>query len=210
MFQDRARVRRLIGPGSRHGPANPQSRGASGLADEPARPPGAAELKEQLRLGFLAHDVTRLRQNVLDQALRPLGVTRLQWRVLANLAAPNGRPRMQTEIARGLDVCDVALVGVLDQLEDRSLVVRRPDSADRRAKRVELTAAGAELLAGIEHGAAALHREMMNHISPGEIETFEGILLRMKARLMAMDSALAPDPEHATTHSLVAVPQARR
>lgn len=179
------------------------------LAGESRRNDRAVHLKQQHRFGFLAHDISRLRQAVLDHALRPFGVTRLQWRVLGNLALRNGKARMQTQLARGLDVCDVALVGVLDQLEDRGLVVRRPDESDRRAKRVELTAAGANLLAHIEHGAAAIHREMMNLVAADEIEAVEGILLRMKARLMAMETALAPDAERAPVHWHVAVAKAR-
>lgn len=44
--------------------------------------------------------------------------------------------------------CDASNVTALvDRLEDRGLIERRPDPDDRRVKRIELTAAGADLLA---------------------------------------------------------------
>ena len=39
----------------------------------------------EFRIGFLVHDVSRLRQTVFDQAMKPHGVTRAQWWALAQL-----------------------------------------------------------------------------------------------------------------------------
>ena len=48
------------------------------------------------RLGFLIHDVSRLRRTVVDKALRPLGVTRSQWWVLANLRSEEHTSELQS------------------------------------------------------------------------------------------------------------------
>ena len=40
----------------------------------------------ELRLGFLIHDVSRLRRSAFDRCLKPLNVTRSQWWVLAYLS----------------------------------------------------------------------------------------------------------------------------
>lgn len=144
----------------------------------------------QFRLGFLIHDVSRLRRTVVDKALGPLGITRSQWWVLANLSRDEGTGMMQTELARLLDIGKVALGGLLDRLECNGYIVRRPDPVDRRAKRVELAPAGAKLLASIQDQAAALNREMMAGISADEIAAMEDILSRMKQRLLDMDGAL--------------------
>jgi hypothetical protein len=40
---------------------------------------GAARGGSEFRIGFLVHDVSRLRQTVFDQAMKPHGVTRAQW-----------------------------------------------------------------------------------------------------------------------------------
>ena len=35
------------------------------------------------RLGFLMHDVSRLRRGVFDEFMKPVGLTRSQWWILA-------------------------------------------------------------------------------------------------------------------------------
>lgn len=67
----------------------------------------------QFRLGFLVHDVSRLRRTVLDKELKPLGITRSQWWVLANLSRNSGEGMMQTELAKFLDIGKVALDAVM-------------------------------------------------------------------------------------------------
>ena len=37
----------------------------------------------ELKLGFLIHDVSRLRRSAFDRCLKPMNVTRSQWWVLA-------------------------------------------------------------------------------------------------------------------------------
>ena len=44
-----------------------------------------AAATRDLRIGFLIHDVSRLRRNTFDQYMKPLGVTRSQWWVIAHL-----------------------------------------------------------------------------------------------------------------------------
>ena len=85
-----------------------------------------------LRLGFLIHDVSRLRRTVVDKALRPMGVTRSQWWVLANLSRHNGDGMMQTELAKVMDVGKVTLGGLIDRLEATGLLKRVADPSDRR------------------------------------------------------------------------------
>ena len=94
------------------------------------------------RIGFLIHDVSRLRRTVVDKALRPLGITRSQWWVLANLSRDDGTAMMQTELARVMDVGKVTLGGLIDRLESCGLVKRQADPHDRRAKRIVMTQKG--------------------------------------------------------------------
>src|SRR5260221_4420537 len=100
-------------------------------------PTMADDLDWKLRLGFLVHDVSRLRRKAVDRVLKPLGVTRSQWWVLAFLSRRDGMP--QVALAAELDLGKVALGGLIDRLEGTGLVERRPDRIDRRLKRVFLT-----------------------------------------------------------------------
>lgn len=141
------------------------------------------------RLGFLLHDVSRLRRTVMDKALKPLSVTRSQWWVLTNLSR-YAKPIMQTELASRLDIGKVALGGLLDRLEQAGYILRRPDPEDRRAKRVEMTETGVELLAAVQDRAATLNAEIMHNVTPAEILQVEDILHRMKLRLVEMDQQM--------------------
>ena len=109
-----------------------------------------AKEEHPFRIGFLIHDVSRLRRTIVDKALRPMGVTRSQWWVLANLSRHNGQGMMQTELAKVMDVGKVTLGGLIDRLEAGGLVKRQPDPTDRRAKRVVMTPKGTKLLAEIQ------------------------------------------------------------
>ena len=75
-----------------------------------------AAAERPFRLGFLIHDVSRLRRTVVDKALRPLGVTRSQWWLLANLSRHEGGGIVQTELSKVMDVGKVTLGGLIDRL----------------------------------------------------------------------------------------------
>ena len=140
------------------------------------------------RLGFLIHDVSRLRRTVVDKALRPLGVTRSQWWVLANLSRHNGGGMMQTELSKVMDVGKVTLGGLIDRLEASGYVERQPEPGDRRAKRVVMTPKGIKLLGQIQKVGKVVNAQIMTGISATDILRAENLLHKMKQRLIAMDA----------------------
>jgi DNA-binding MarR family transcriptional regulator len=81
----------------------------------------------ELRLGFLIHDVSRLRRSAFDRCLKPLNVTRSQWWVLAYLSREDGMT--QSQLAEELDLGKVAVGGLIDRLEKSGLVRREADAA---------------------------------------------------------------------------------
>ena len=97
------------------------------------------ELSQDFRIGFLIHDVSRMRRTLFDQAMKPLGITRSQWWVLSQLSRHGRTGLLQTELARDLDVGKVTVGGLIDRLETSGYVIRTPDAADRRAKRILIT-----------------------------------------------------------------------
>jgi len=148
------------------------------------------DLKWELRLGFLVHDVSRLRRNVVDRALKPLGVTRSQWWVLAFLSRQDGMP--QVALADELDLGKVALGGLIDRLETAGLVERRPDKVDRRVKRVFLTPVGAGLIETIRDSVAEAESAISNDIAEADLQATVRALRAMKSNLLTM---LGPDVE---------------
>jgi len=147
-----------------------------------------AKEEHPFRIGFLIHDVSRLRRTVVDKALRPIGVTRSQWWVLANLSRHNGEGMMQTELAKVMDVGKVTLGGLIDRLEATGVVARQADPSDRRAKRVVITPKGLKLLTEIQEIAKVVNARIMSGIVKADIARAEGVLHKMKQQLIRMDA----------------------
>jgi MarR family transcriptional regulator, transcriptional regulator for hemolysin len=155
--------------------------------------------KSHFRLGFLVHDVSRLRRTVADKALKPLAITRSQFWLLSNLERHDGASMKQTELAELLDVGKVAIGGLLDRLEAVGAIKRTGDKIDRRAKRIKMTPTGAALLDRAKRYAVSINEEMMEGVTEAEIAMAEDILHRMKIQLLAMDGKLN---EAARRHTL--------
>jgi DNA-binding MarR family transcriptional regulator len=137
-----------------------------------------------LRLGYLIHDVSRLRRVMFDRALAPLGITRSQWWVLAFIARKDGLP--QTQLANELDVGKVALGALIDRLESAGFVARKGDPVDRRVKRVFLTKQSNRFLRRLRIETDVFNVKIVNGIHRADLQTTADTLLAMKRNLLAM------------------------
>jgi DNA-binding MarR family transcriptional regulator len=140
------------------------------------------------RLGFLIHDVSRLRRTMVDKALKPYNITRSQWWALANLSRHNGEGMMQTELANVMDVGKVTLGGLIDRLEAAGYVIREPDPTDRRAKRVKMTKSGQKLLKVMATVAEQVNAAVTQDLTEKQIRNAEDTLYKIKMRLIEMES----------------------
>jgi DNA-binding MarR family transcriptional regulator len=145
------------------------------------------DLNWELRLGFLVHDVSRLRRRVVDRALKPLGVTRSQWWVLAFLSRSDGMS--QVALADELDLGKVALGQLIDRLEKTGFVTRRPDEKDRRVKRVHLTKRSHALIAQIRDNVSSTEKEILEKIDSADLKATVRALRGMKDNLLTMIGA---------------------
>jgi len=92
----------------------------------------------------MLNDVARLLRTYADYKASQFGMTRAQWAVLVRVDRSEGLN--QSELAEVLDLQPITLTRLLDKLCDSGLIERRPDPADRRAKRLFLTPAARPLL----------------------------------------------------------------
>lgn len=93
---------------------------------------------------FTLNDVARMLRTYADYKAAQFGITRAQWAVLVRLDRSEGMK--QSELAEMLDLQPISLTRLLDKLAECSLIERRADPIDRRAKRLFLTAAAHPLL----------------------------------------------------------------
>lgn len=135
------------------------------------------------RLGYLIHDVSRMRQTLVDQHMKPAGVTRSQWWVLANLSRHGSEGIMSTELARLLDVGKVTLGGLINRLEVAGYVYRRPDKTDRRAKHIFITDAGYSLIERMRAIIVDLNDQLCEGLTADDVASTELNLIRLKDNL---------------------------
>ncbi|WP_028605501.1 MarR family winged helix-turn-helix transcriptional regulator [Ottowia thiooxydans] len=133
------------------------------------------------RLGFLMHDVSRLRRTVFDDFVKPLGVTRSQWWVLANLSRHDGM--IQSDLANILELGKAALGGLIDRLEASGLVERRADEIDRRAKRVYLSSMGTHLISEMRVKSHELSERMLKGLDLPSRRLLADMLAQVKHNL---------------------------
>jgi DNA-binding MarR family transcriptional regulator len=153
---------------------------ASGGGAAKGRQPRRAANVPDFRIGFLVHDVSRMRRTLFDQAVRPLGITRSQWWVMTNLSRHEEEGMIQTDLARVLDVGKVTIGGLIDRLEASGHVERRPDPEDRRVKRIFITEQGHEVMLQLMSVGGELNKIILKGIDPKHIEIAEEVLHQMK------------------------------
>lgn len=158
------------------------------------------DLNSSLRFGFLIHDVSRLRRIVVDRALKPLGITRSQWWVLAFLSRRDGMT--QTALAADLDLTKVAIGGLLDRMEASSLVERRSDPSDGRARRVYLTKAGQKLVSTIRENVENVEVGILSKIPEADLDQASATLLALKNTLLEMVESDDADDDRAAINIL--------
>jgi DNA-binding MarR family transcriptional regulator len=122
------------------------------------------------RLGFLARDIS-------IATYGELGLGPYHHAVLAVLAESSRET--QGAIADALGYDRGQLVGLLDELEQRGLVERRRDPADRRRHIVAFTEAGRRALDDLRACAARVEEELLAPLGAEERAELHGLLLKL-------------------------------
>ena len=149
--------------------------------------------------GFLAHDVSRLIKRRFDRKARQtrLPITRRQAAVMLYIARNEGVS--QSEVATWLDLEPIALVRMLDKLNDEGLVERRAHPTDRRVRTLWLTSAARPVVTQILAINMAIREEafasMPAHARDTVIDILDGIKGNLALREGADGSPVVPAVE---------------
>jgi DNA-binding MarR family transcriptional regulator len=130
---------------------------------------------------FLLHDVARLLRVDADKRARAHGMTRAQWGILMWLEREPGIS--QKELAELLEVEPITVARLIDRLEARGMVERRPDPKDRRIWRLHLRSPARDVLCEINRQRAEMNRMVTEGIHEDMLNTMIEALLRMKTTL---------------------------
>ena len=139
--------------------------------------------------GFLVHDVSRLIKRRFDRQARQTGlpITRRQAAVMRYVARNEGVS--QTEVATWLDLEPIALVRMLDKLNDEGLVERRAHPTDRRVRTLWLTSAAQPVVTQILAINKAIREEAFAGMPPHARDTVIDILDGIKGNLALREEA---------------------
>ena len=142
--------------------------------------------------GVLISDVARLMRATFDRRVRQIGLTRSQWLVLSLLRRRPGAS--QSELAEMLEVERATAGRMVDRLERKNWVVRRPDASDRRVNRLYLTDEAKDVQAEMGRIAESMMDDAMASLAEGELELLTDMMERMKATLQSMGSRGPVEP----------------
>ncbi|MEO3977838.1 MarR family winged helix-turn-helix transcriptional regulator [Streptomyces sp. CAU 1734] len=119
-----------------------------------------AFLGSENHLSGLLTLTSRLIQDRLSAALRPLGVTYAQAAALVRLwRTPDGR-MLQNDFVTSLALARASGTLLLGDLERAGLIVRSPDPTDGRRQVITLTEAGRDLETAVFEVISGLQREI--------------------------------------------------
>ncbi|GHJ48194.1 hypothetical protein Cs7R123_55360 [Catellatospora sp. TT07R-123] len=123
--------------------------------------------------------VARQLRHLTKDALAPWQVTPSQARALGVLGK---EPVLRlNELAEQLRIAPRSVTEVVDDLESRGLVERRPDPADRRATLAALTETGREVVAAIGAARRAEADRFFSTLSPADRDHLTRILQQLSA-----------------------------
>jgi DNA-binding MarR family transcriptional regulator len=112
------------------------------------------------------------------------------YQVLA--AAAQGTVGSQLALAQHLGIDRTVMTYLLDDLEAAGLIERRPDPADRRARRVVATQLGTELLATLNDRLRAAEAHLLAPLDQEAGETFRGEVRLLATQVEALDPLESP------------------
>jgi len=143
--------------------------------------------------GMAGHLIRRLHQistSVFRRGMTEAGID-LSPVQFAALDALSRAARVDQATLAGMIAYDRATIGsVVDRLQTRGLVTRRPSKADRRARELELTAEGRHLLRRAWPVVAALQADILTGLGPEDRARF----LDLAQRIATAGNALSRAP----------------
>jgi MarR family transcriptional regulator for hemolysin len=142
------------------------------------------ELPDDEHIGFLISDVARLIRTAFDRRVRRLGLTRAQWLVLTRLSRRPGAS--QSELADMLEVERATAGRMVDRLERKGWVIRRPDVSDRRINRLFLSPEADRIRDSMLDIADQTLADALSPLSTPERAVLGEALSRIKQRLLTM------------------------
>jgi MarR family transcriptional regulator, organic hydroperoxide resistance regulator len=105
-----------------------------------------------------------------EPVLRAYGLS--MWGYIVLTALVEQPVRTQAALAQAINADKSRIISVLDDLQERGLIDRQPDDADRRVHLLSLTPAGDQLRRSVEAGIRRREEQVLAVLPPADREAF--------------------------------------
>ena len=140
------------------------------------------DIEERRHLvGFLIHDVSRMRMRYFDTVFKAMGFTRIHWWTLGNIRRIAGDGISQGELAKVMGVKKAMMGIMMDQLEDAGLVQRVSEPNDRRIRIIKITERGAAFSDNLMQTVRDMSPQFNKNISVKDLDITVRTLEKMTA-----------------------------
>ena len=117
-----------------------------------------------------------------SRLFRRYGLTPSQYNILRILRG-EGQPLPCLEIAERTITVVPGITGLVDRLEEAGLVTRERSTKDRRVIHVAITDKAMAILGELDQPLMNLHRQLLSHMRPEEIEQLTRLLEKARQGL---------------------------
>ena len=150
-------------------------------AAAPCAPASAADAVDtgflETLLGYNARRAALAVIEVFLERMAPYGLKPVDFSVMSLITHNPGITSRQ--LCHALGILPPNLVGMVNALEKRELIERRPHPRDGRAMGLHLTPAGQKLMRDAEKTAAALEADVATRLTAAELRTLIALLKKV-------------------------------
>jgi len=148
-----------------------------------------ASFAPRISLGYLVRRINKLSVARIEATFDGSEISFTQWIVLALVSS--GIATTCAELSRNMDHNSGAMTRVIDQLEERGLLVRRRDNDDRRVSNLSITEAGSQTVHELVGRVVDIWNDILGDFDHDEITRLIATLSKLLARLESPE----PQPE---------------
>ena len=146
----------------------------------PRNSPAVEHVDTSYLESLIGYNARRAALAVIDRFLEgmaPYQLKPVDFSVLSLVAHNPGITSRQ--LCATLGILPPNLVGMVNQLQQRELVARKPHPTDGRAMGLHLTPAGQKLVREAEKTAASIEADVASRLSPAELRTLITLLKKV-------------------------------
>ncbi len=155
----------------------------------PLRKSARSQIENEERalfIGYLIHDVSRLRLRYFNAIFKDKGLTKNNWWTLANVHVQGKDGISQGELGTIMGVKKAMMGTIIDQLESSGHVRRTADKYDRRIRTIRTTAKGRALAEHLFDIVKSASPRFQDEISEEDLAITVKTLARMQENALAI------------------------